>query len=144
MECPTVPVLHATPHVSVDITYTKPDTYKFDATFVSTNGTETVSGFSATGANITPADHKIVRGLISLSILSRFYEIHNLFPVTHSIGTGNRRTGCFMYFLSQHFGVDVFKWDNECGNCHQFLDPNTKLIYHYLKKDTILICVGMS
>ncbi len=26
-----------------------------------------------------------------------------------------------------NFGVDVYKWDNECGNCHQFLDSNTKL-----------------
>ncbi len=40
-------------HVAVDITYTKPDTYTFAATFVSTNGTETVSGFSATGTTTT-------------------------------------------------------------------------------------------
>lgn len=26
-----------------------------------------------------------------------------------------------------NFGVDVYKWDKECGNCHQFLDSNSKL-----------------
>ncbi len=39
-------------HVSVDITYTKPTTYKFDSTFLS-DGNTSVGAFSATGTNVT-------------------------------------------------------------------------------------------
>lgn len=40
-------------HVAVDITYTKPDTLKFAANFVSPTGTEVLSGQSAEGAVVS-------------------------------------------------------------------------------------------
>jgi len=44
-------------HVAVDITYQKPTTYKFDASFISDNGTETLGSFSTTGAMTTSSNN---------------------------------------------------------------------------------------